>query len=179
MCASGLQAEFVQSILAAMMRRARYLADLTAAGLMVTGIVPTARKKKDTPVELPRGFLVELAAILEIRQWERNGILAHTSAGLPTFADAIAQLAERASKGEKIESSLPMQVTIFWLQNFAWEAQSELGGDVFLDQADDEVLLTEMAEFLFSHRHDLFVDVVETDGVKTRQEIFDTNSAKR
>lgn len=133
---------------------ARQRADLTAAALDATGIFTTK------PAHLPAGFLLELGAVLELGLWERNGLRQFLATDLPSFHDAAAELAARASKGPKEfdgsdAAPLSQRVLRYWIEHFAWDGPRHLRADVVLGPVDEDQFADLMADFVWQHRHEL------------------------
>lgn len=147
--------ELADPLVHAVARNAAFVADLTAAVLDKTGIFPPATQKK-----LPAGFLLELGAVLQIGFWERNGIVVHQSAGLPSYREASKDLAARAERGpaefaDPAAISLSRAVMAFWIEHFAWEGKQLLGSDIVVDEVEEDQFADMLAEFLWKHRHQL------------------------
>ena len=68
----------------AIIRLAHRHAERTAAALDATGLFP------NRPVLLPGPFLLELAAVVELCMWERQGLRPYLATDLPTFQEAAA-----------------------------------------------------------------------------------------
>jgi hypothetical protein len=156
----ALETEYVKTLLSAVISHADFCADLTIAGLRSLGVLPPVGTKLANPVGLPSSFLLELSAVLQIGCWELRGITQHIAAGLPSYRDGIAKLADRAALGPKefaasAESALQVRVMAFWLRNFAWEGRPAMGADILLDCVDEETFLDLFAEFLWSNRRQI------------------------
>ena len=83
--------------LRAIIRHADFTAEMTALVLRNTGLASSGsegRKKAD----LPAGFLLELAAVLQLGVWESEGLRPYLPGDLPTFGQADAGLAARVSE---------------------------------------------------------------------------------
>ena len=138
----------------AIVRNSEFQAELTAATIDAMGIFKTK------PVRLPAGFLLELAAVLQLGFWERQGLRTRLPADLPTYHEASQSLAERAAKGPAEFDDLqatPIShlVTRAFIENFAWEGPDHLGADVIIGQVDEEQFADVLAEFVWQHRHEL------------------------
>jgi hypothetical protein len=136
----ALEAEYVKTVLGAVISHADFCADLTIAGLRSLGVLPPAGTKLANP--------------------ELRGNTQHIAAGLPSYRDAITKLADRAALGPKefaasTESALQVRVMTFWLRNFAWDGRSTMGADILLDCVDEETFLDLLAEFLWSNRRQI------------------------
>jgi hypothetical protein len=112
------------------------------------------------PLRWPRDFLQELGAALRLLAWEANGIRSHLQAALPPAEQALRdafrwlQLATAPQASAAPPRLLP-RVLALCVERFAWNGRVELGADVALGEADEEVLVAVIADFLWCHRHDL------------------------
>ena len=80
-------------------RNAIRQADLTAVALNATGVFTSAEGERPDWSRLPPGYLLELAATIQIGLWERQGLLPHLAPDLPSFHEAAQVLLDRAGKG--------------------------------------------------------------------------------
>jgi hypothetical protein len=138
----------------AVARHAERQADLTAAYLEATGLF------NGKPVQLPAGFLLELAAVLEPGLWERQDLRRHLDVDLPTYREAADQLAARAAKGRAEfdgpdATSLSGRVLQVWIDNFAWDGPELLGTDIVVGHVDEDVFVDVMAKFVWKYRHEI------------------------
>ena len=106
--------------------------------------------------------MLEIGSALQIGYWEGEGILDHVESGLPSYADASRQIAERARKGPVEfagDAATPLHTAVvrFWVDNFAWEGQTLLQTDIVVGEVDEDRFLDLAAEFLWRHRHELRV----------------------
>ena len=137
----------------AVARRAERLADLTGGFLQSS--FPTPGE-----VKLPAAVLLELAAVLELGVWERQGLLEHINTDLPTYREASNQLAARCAKGsaefERTNAApFSQQMLCIWLEHFAWEGPEILGADMVVGEVEEDVFLDLLAEFAWTHRREL------------------------
>ena len=168
-CDACVEAEIVQSAIAALISHAEFRATLTAAALQIMDAVPPISAQATRSMALPAGFLWELSAVVQIGYWERNGISAHVAAGLPSYGEALMKLAERAECGLSefnavAASTLAKQVTLFWWRTFAWEGRSIMGADILLDSLNEELFLDLFAEFLWANRTQVNTSIVVEGG---------------
>ncbi len=111
-------------------------------------------------VRLPRNFLLELGAVLQLGWWEQQGMHHHVAYGLPTYADAAHKLADRAAKGRDEfqgagKTPLSSQLLAFWIEHFAWQGQALLQADILVGETDDDTFVDMLAKFLWTHRRHL------------------------
>jgi hypothetical protein len=97
-------------------------------------------------------FLGEIAAVLQLLAWERQGIFVHQEAGRPNAIDAIQGLAR--TPRNRIPSELYMKVVKVWMDRFAWSGHADLNADVTLDDLKEDAELEAIASLLWAHRHD-------------------------
>jgi hypothetical protein len=138
----------------AVVRHAGRQADLTAAALDETGLFP------DRPTVLPAGFLLELAAVLELGLWERQGLRPYLDIDLPTYREAADELAARAKRGfaefDGLDATpLSHRVLQAWMQHFAWEGPDLLQADFILGDVDEDQFANVLADFVWQHRKEL------------------------
>jgi hypothetical protein len=138
----------------AVVQHAHRIADLTAATLDATGLFP------EKPTYWPVGFLLELGAVLELGLWERQGLRGYLNTDLPTFAEAAAALATRATKGPQEFAgprAAPLSSRVFhiWMEQFAWQGSHMLGAEIVLGQLDEDQFADVLADFVWQHRHEL------------------------
>jgi hypothetical protein len=139
--------------IAAIVQNAERQAELTATTLKQMGLGLDK-------VPLPRNFLLELGAVLQLQLWENRGSTLHLKAGLPAAQLAANELAGRATKGWaefEGENAAPLsaQVLSVWIEQFAWSGQEFLEADVVVGEVDEEEFADVLAEFLWTHRHQL------------------------
>jgi hypothetical protein len=147
---------FSDELIAAIQRHAIRQADLTAACIhAIEGL-------QGKLVSFPAAFLLELAAVLELGVWEKQGVSRRLVADLPTFAEAKKNLAARSLKGPAEfagpdASPLSSRVARVWIDNFAWDAPDTLGTEIVLDEGDqdDDDFLDLLAEYVWTHRQEL------------------------
>lgn len=141
------------STIQALTRHAERQADLTAAYLNATGVF------QSKPARLPAAFLLELAAVLELGLWERQGIRPYLKVDLPTHQEASRSLGERAKRGptEFTDGETPLWIEILkvWLEHFAWDGPEFLATDVVIDDLNEDTFIDVIAEFVWKYRHEL------------------------
>lgn len=142
--------EFPDRAVEAITAHAVVQAELAAQVLQAAGL--TAEK----PVGLPRSFLLELGAVLELGVWERQGLVEYLDAGLPRFTEAwdglIARLIEASESffGAEAET-FSRRMLALWFERIAWDAPAMLGADVVLTPAMEPATLDALAAFLLEH----------------------------
>ena len=108
----------------------------------------------------PKGFLLELSAVLQLAAWEYKDQRHHIDAGLPCFDEAAEDLKNRAETApadfhQLASATLHKRVLSFCLENISWQGLDYLGTDVFVGEIDEEALLDGLAEFLWANRGQL------------------------
>ncbi len=114
----------------------------------------------------PSGFMLELAAILQLKSWENQGFRIHVDRGLPCYKDCATRLCERVNDGDAEvwdlgNDSLYRQVLKIQSECFSWEAEDILGEPVAIYGGDDDQFVEEVASFLWEHRDLLSVEFGE------------------
>jgi hypothetical protein len=147
-------------VVTAVIRNAEFQAELTVAFLDATELACKPRDGQPRPCGLPADTLLELGAVLQLKYWELHGFRPCLPEELPTFREAAIALAkratERANDGKRPPSEeLSQQVCSVWLRHFAWDGRESLQADMVLDDVDEDKLVDAMADFLWSHRHDV------------------------
>jgi hypothetical protein len=146
-----VQDEAVVAVLVAFIRDAEQVADLTAAFLTQHGLID-----EDCRRGLSRDVLLELGAVLKIRQWESAGIKDTIQPALPSSEAAFTDLAHRLQiQPEQFgggESTLLQHVVIAWWQGCAHPAEPTLDVDIALTDIPREQLLACLARLLWAVR---------------------------
>ena len=141
-------------------RNAIRQADLTAVALNATGVFASAKGEHPDWSRLPPGYLLELAATIQIGLWERQGLLPHLAPDLPSFHEAAQMLLDRAAKGPAEfrgadATPLSRRVTQEYLDRFAWDGPELLDAEVVLGDASEDDFIDLLAQFVWTHRHEL------------------------
>lgn len=145
--------------LRAIIRHADFTAEMTALVLRNTRLASSGSEGQPK-AELPAGFLLELAAALQLGVWEHEGLRPHLPDGLPTFSQADADLAARVSEDWEAmrapeAAALSRRVLELYVERFAWEGPELLGSDVVVGDVDEDAFVDALAEYVWSHRHEL------------------------
>lgn len=128
-------------------------AELTARWLSSVGFCGKS-------LNVPAAFLMELAAVLQLREWERQGVLKHLIVSLPPYAQAANDLAARTKLGPNEFQGpnairLSMLVNGVWIERFAWDGPSMLQADIVFGNVNDEVLIEQLADFIWRNHRDI------------------------
>lgn len=107
-----------------------------------------------------REFLLELAAVIQLGVWERDGFAAHIEDGLPSYVEAAEELLNRSTREESAVAecqarSLSSRVVEVCWRRFSWEAESILGRPVAVGATGDDELAMALATFLWNNRQRL------------------------
>jgi len=146
----GFPTDIVEVVRARAERHATMVGEyLRAAGIDVSGAV-----------DVPQAFFLELAAVLQICEWDRQGVPACLGHQLPTSAAAITQIRARIRKGPDEfagpdAAPLSRQVLRACVERLAWCGPEYLGADIALGQVDADEFVESLAEFLWEHRHEI------------------------
>jgi hypothetical protein len=143
--------------LCAIARRAHFVAALVAhcvdAAYAATGIDRATIKS----CPFSAGYLLELAAVMQLRLWEDAGLTIHIDAGLLSADAASKELERRSQVGESefdlTRLDLWRKVNRVWFKHIAWESQEIFGAEIALTQTDDDVLDDALADLLWKNRH--------------------------
>ena len=112
------------------------------------------------PLNYPAAFLLELAALLQLGEWERQNVLEHLKVSLPSYRQAADELAARAKLGpEEFRGPqairLSLQVNSVWIERFVWDAPSLLQADIVFGDCNEDALVEQLADFLWQHHAEL------------------------
>jgi len=101
------------------------------------------------------GFLLELAAVVQLRLWEDTGLTIHIDAGLPTADAACKELERRSKAGDADFAGIDLwrNVNRVWTRHCAWHGEEILGAEILLTEIDADVLVDALADFLWQNRH--------------------------
>jgi hypothetical protein len=138
----------------AVARHAERQADSVAAYLRSPRLFDTGE------VHLPPAALRELAAVLELGLWEKQGLRDHLDVDLPTYREAANRLAARCKKGPaEFEgpgaAPLSRRVLLAWIECFAWDGQDLLQADVVAGHVNEDTFVEVLADFVWRHCHEL------------------------
>jgi hypothetical protein len=141
-------ADFPPELTTAVMADAARDADRVGQFLVALGL----RLDPKTPLPLPARFLRYLAAALRLLSWEAQGFSFHREHGLPAAGEVIHAAFRSLNDPHADPTELCIGVMRLSVEKFAWTAPTELGVDVSLGDAEDELLLEALADFLWAHR---------------------------
>lgn len=148
----------VAAFVAAVLRQMDYAATLVVAFFRSVGLMgPT----ETTPLVLPREFLLELAALLQVREWHAAGVIDwHDPDGL-SIDDRIGQAIVRlkddpdAVAADRCGTEAMTDVIRIWTETCAPDARGHLDADVAIrwdSSVDVDPLIDAFADFLCRHR---------------------------
>jgi len=127
-------------------------ADAVIALLTAAGIRP------HSPPRFTREVLLAFAAVVRMYRWEEAGLAPHRAAGLPSAAEAHAEVLRVASVRPGIPApnrldSLTAKAFAVAVERIAWAGRLDLRADIQLDTGDDDEAFVEaMAQFLWRNR---------------------------
>jgi hypothetical protein len=137
----------IVAVISAFIRDAHYLADLAVTFLEHLGLNHS---------NWNAAFLLELGAVLRIRQWEVAGIKDAIDPELPCFGDSFADLAQRLqSEPDQFlrgETPLLQRVVQLWWYRCAHPNNQFLNVDFVLSQLERTRLLSCVAQLLWKLR---------------------------
>jgi hypothetical protein len=144
---------FPPEVAEAARRRAEQHATMVGEFFKATGIDPSVL------VHVPGALFLEIGAILQLREWESQGVFAYLGDELPSSAKALAQVRARIKKGPKEfdgpqAAPLSRQVLRTCIERLAWYGPECLGADIALGQVDEDRFAKELADFIWKHRRE-------------------------
>lgn len=148
----------VVAFIAATLRQMDHAADLVAAFFRAVGMADAAGR---LDLSLPPQFLLELGALLQLREWQDAGVIQWNDPEGLTVEDLIAQAIERLARGpqdfyrEHRGTEAMVSVIRTWSETCATVAREHLGCDVAIkwDHGGDiEELIDSLADFAWRHR---------------------------
>ncbi len=83
---------------------------------------------------------------------ESQGFFIHQQAGLPAARQVLHAVFSSLSDPSAAPTELSYRVMCLSVEKFAWNAQEELETNVCLEEAEEEMLLEALADFLSAHR---------------------------
>jgi len=108
------------------------------------------------PVPLPAKFAIELAAALQMLEWERAGISIHRDAGLPPATTALRDVFRHhlpdPAAGLDATPDLDRRVSRLYYDRIAWHGRRELGAEVVIDLPDGGDFVARVARYLWDNR---------------------------
>lgn len=140
--------DYPPELIQAVVRNASRDADRVGVFLKALGLSAGPEK----PLSLPAHFLLELGAALRLFSWESQGFFIHQQAGLPAARQVLHAVFSSLSDPSAAPTELSYRVMCLSVEKFAWNAQEELETDVCLEEAEEEMLLEALADFLWAHR---------------------------
>ena len=145
------QHEAAVEVIVAYMRDAERMAEKTATFLKHVGW-----SLHDDQSRWPPAFLLELAAVLRIHEWEAAGIKHAIDPSLPSFREALANLAHRlrteTDQFIRGEAPLLLRVVNLWWSRCAHPTEQFVNVDVVLPGIDRNELCTRVAQLLWKLR---------------------------
>lgn len=129
-------------------------AESVAHFLDALGKTSVGRWLSQKPVRLPANFLLGLGAALRLLTWEQQGIQVHREAGLPSAREALRDAFHAVTDPEAATRTqrLTARVLRLFVEHFAWNGRLELDAEVTLGEAEEELVLDTLADFLWAHR---------------------------
>ncbi len=160
---SGIDFEVPRAVvlefLEAAVRQAQLDAERVVRFLERVGFVPGPRQRAKKPCNLPRAFLLQIAAAVRISDWELSGVAQKPLAELPSSEEVLASAF--TSLGELLSGALnsepdpttAKEVFIAWHRNFALNGPRDLGVNVVVDGIAPRESMELIADFLWRFRH--------------------------
>lgn len=155
-CPTSL-ATWPPELLAAVHRNAQFQAELTAACLNALEERVRDAGFAEGCQNLPRAFLLEFAAIAQLKLWELQGLRELLPPDVPNTEEASCDLQQRisgnpADYGQNSDAPLARRVMQIWIENFVWLEPGLIDADVVIGQASDDDLIEALAQLLWENR---------------------------
>lgn len=149
--------ELADAFAIAAQRNADRIAALVAELLEPWGTGRAASADGYEASDLQPALLLELAAVIHLREWETAGLVEFIDLGLPSVDEAIEQIATKLENGfvnfASIDSaSLWHRVNAIWCGSIAWEGEAVLGAKIAISPIHEDDLLDALADFLWTNR---------------------------
>jgi hypothetical protein len=134
-------------------RQAEFAATLVCQYLSRLGFQP----RPERPTVLPRWFLLDLGAALQIAWWEQTGVADHIPEPLPDSVELIKEIFAvaddpRVFAEREPDQRLGVRVMATHLRYFAFRS-APFKAAVVLDKAKEDDLIDSLAEFLWNTRN--------------------------
>ena len=146
------------AFIAATLRQMDHAADLVAAFFRAVGMADGAGR---LDLSLPPQFLLELGALLQLREWQDAGVIQWNDPDGLTIEDMITQAIERLRRGpeefarDHRGTEAMVSVIRTWSETCSLVAREHLGCDVAVEwdhDGDIEQLIESLADFAWRHR---------------------------
>ena len=157
----------IVAFIAAVLRQMDHAANLVVAFFRSVGLMGPS---EITPPALPREFLLELAALLQVREWQAAGVIDwYDPDGLSIddrIGQAIARLKDdpQAVAADRCGTEAMIDVLRIWTETCASDARGHLDADLAIrwdSSVDLDPFVDAFADFLCRHR-DTGVDTEAT-----------------
>ena len=149
----------VRQTLEEIIARAEMHAHIVAAFLQQVGFRPETNTQVPAFDIDPSGkhLLLNLAAALQIHQWDSLGFRPYLPASVPTAAEAFDIVADSTSDAVTSERPETLAKTVFrtWLSECATNSLLDNMGEMLIAAQSDDQLLDAFAEFLWTNRNTL------------------------
>lgn len=145
-------------LLNAVRRNAEFQADLTAACLDVLDQRIRDAGYAEGCKRLPRAFLLEFAAVAQLKHWELQGLGELLPSDVPSAAEASRDLYHRTTTDpdqfwHDDKTPLSRQVMQIWIEYFHWLEPGLVEAEIIVGHADEDLLIETLAQLLWQNRH--------------------------
>jgi len=106
----------------------------------------------DLKKSFPTWFLLELAAALQVQEWERLQCLP-AEHDLPPSSQLFDELLARLPLSGQT-AHIHQRIWHFACHHFSWQASAEASAELLLDELHDDDLVNALADFLWENRND-------------------------
>lgn len=137
---------------------AERVAHLVGDFLVAAGMAAPDGAGRIQGCKLPAAFLLEVAGLVILDEWESLGITPHLPLRLPTCSAAELALLQRLERGPQEFISLERaflwhMVNDVWCSCFAWGGKELLCAPCVISGVASDEMLDVIAEFLWRNRH--------------------------
>lgn len=145
-------------VIGSVCRNAEFQADLAAACLKAIDQRLRDAGHEDGCSGLPAAFLLELAAVAQLKYWELRGLRQLLPSEVPTASDASADLHRRVVLDPQkffkgIDAPLARQIHQVWIEHFHWLEPELIEADIVIGRVDEDKAVEALAQLLWQNRH--------------------------
>ena len=145
-------------LLNAVRRNAEFQADLTVACLDALDQRIRDAGYAEGCQRLPRSFLLEFAAVAQLKHWELQGLGGLLPSDVLSAAEASSDLYQRTTTdpGQFFhggETPLSRQVMQIWIDHFHWLEPGLVEAEIIVGHADEDQVIEMLAQLLWQNRH--------------------------
>ena len=143
---------------------AAFISDAERMAQLVRGFMSNWFKGlglKEKQPSLPAEFLLELAGVIRVAQWQRAGLLDAMGEEFPPWQNLLEQLMCRLMEAPTTfcfdprtsQAPLCRRSTWIWFRRCSWSACREVGVDLVIRPLAVDDMLSAVANLLWNYRH--------------------------